>query len=52
MNRLHLMLAIQRARAEGYTHLAAALCEMLRKEIKPTKTTTSAPCSPTWSIVV
>jgi hypothetical protein len=31
-HKLALMLAIQRARESGYQHLAAALCELLRRE--------------------
>lgn len=31
--RLHLMLAIQRAQAAGHTHFAAALVQLLRREI-------------------
>lgn len=34
-HRLHLMLAIQRARDAGFGHLAGALTELLRKHFTP-----------------
>lgn len=33
MTPLHLMLAIQRAEAAGFHHFAAALAELLRREL-------------------
>jgi len=34
MSTLHLLLAIQSARAAGFVHLAAALEEILRQQLK------------------